>query len=68
MLSVSRIALSPVLGYLVLVEHYILALGLFSLAGISDLVSHLRHVGGCYALAAALKLNVKLEDKLCDLF
>ena len=44
LLSVSRIALSPVLGYLVLVESYMLALGLFSLAGVSDLVSHLRQV------------------------
>ena len=45
LLSVSRIALSPVLGYLVLVESYMLALGLFSLASISDLVSCLRQVG-----------------------
>lgn len=45
LISVSRIALSPVLGYLVLVESYMLALGLFSLASISDLVSCLRQVG-----------------------
>ena len=67
LLSVSRIALSPVLGYLVLVENYILALGLFSLAGISDLVSHLRRVwrpAGAMYLQLPLKLSVKFEDKL----
>ena len=68
----SRIALSPVLGYLVLVESYMLALGLFSLAGVSDLVSHLRgwfvvlgpKVGWTSDYVLTLKWSVKFEDKL----
>jgi len=39
LLSLSRIALSPLLGYLVLSEKYMLAFGLFALAGVSDMVS-----------------------------
>lgn len=37
LLSLSRIALSPVLGYLVLMENYSLAFGLLALAGVTDL-------------------------------
>lgn len=39
LLSLSRIALSPLLGYLVLSEKYMLAFGLFALASVSDMVS-----------------------------
>ena len=38
LLSLGRIALSPVLGYFVLSENYKLALTFFVLAGISDMV------------------------------
>ncbi|KAG8443704.1 hypothetical protein GDO86_009033 [Hymenochirus boettgeri] len=38
MLSMTRIALSPVLGYLIVVEDFNLALGLFAFAGITDLL------------------------------
>ena len=40
LLSLSRIALSPVLGYLVLMENYSLAFGLLALAGVTDLVRY----------------------------
>ena len=38
LLSLRRIAASPVLGYFVLREKYSLALGLFALTGVSDVV------------------------------
>lgn len=37
-LSLGRITLSPFLGYMVLSEHYKLALTFFVLAGVSDMV------------------------------
>ena len=49
LLSVSRIALSPALGYLVLSENYPLALGLFAVAGVTDMVCACAcgHVNAC---------------------
>lgn len=38
LLSLGRIVLSPVLGYLVMSSNYSAALGLFAVAGLSDMV------------------------------
>ena len=38
LLSLGRIVLSPVLGYLVIIGNYSAALGLFTVAGLSDMV------------------------------
>lgn len=38
LLSLGRIAMSPVLGYLVVSSQYTAALGLFTVAGLTDLV------------------------------
>lgn len=38
LLTMSRILLTPVIGYLVVEESYTVALGLFSFAGLTDLV------------------------------
>lgn len=40
MLSMTRIGLAPVLGYLILEEDFNVALGVFALAGLTDLVSY----------------------------
>jgi len=40
LLCISRIIMSPFLGYLILQSDYHLALGVFMFAGISDLVSN----------------------------
>lgn len=66
LISVSRIALSPVLGYLVLVENYIFALGLFSLAGISDLVSHLRQVGWVLCTCSCTEIECEINLRMID--
>lgn len=39
MLSMTRIGLAPVLGYLIIEEDFNIALGVFALAGLTDLVS-----------------------------
>lgn len=39
MLSLSRILLSPVLGYLVLHEQYLMGFGLLAITAVSDVVS-----------------------------
>lgn len=39
LLSLGRIVLSPVLGYLVISSNFSVALGLFAVAGLSDIVS-----------------------------
>ena len=39
MLSMTRIGLAPVLGYLIIEEDFSIALGVFALAGLTDLVS-----------------------------
>ena len=39
MLSFSRILLSPVLGYLVLHEQYLMGFGLLTITAVSDVVS-----------------------------
>ena len=44
-LSLGRIVLSPLIGYLVLVQNFKLAFGLFAVAGLSDVVSE-GHLGG----------------------
>lgn len=41
MLSMTRIGLAPVLGYLILEEDFNVALGVFALAGLTDLVSYM---------------------------
>jgi cardiolipin synthase len=38
-LSLGRIVLSPILGYLVITSHFSIAFGLFAVAGLSDMVS-----------------------------
>ena len=40
LLSVGRMALSPVTGYMVLESSYSYALGLFAVVGITDVVRH----------------------------
>lgn len=40
MLSMTRIGLAPVLGYLIIEEDFNIALGVFALAGLTDLVSY----------------------------
>lgn len=40
MLSMTRIGLAPVLGYLILEEDFNIALGVFAVAGLTDLVSY----------------------------
>jgi phosphatidylglycerophosphate synthase len=40
MLSMTRIGLAPVLGYLIIEEDFNVALGVFALAGLTDLVSY----------------------------
>lgn len=40
MLSMTRIGLAPVLGYLIIEEDFSIALGVFALAGLTDLVSY----------------------------
>ena len=39
LLTVSRMALSPAIGYLVLMESYALACGIFVFVGVTDIVS-----------------------------
>ncbi|XP_073860915.1 cardiolipin synthase (CMP-forming) isoform X3 [Macaca fascicularis] len=51
MLSMTRIGLAPVLGYLIIEEDFNIALGVFALAGLTDLRTLAKYFNPCYATA-----------------
>jgi len=61
LLTVSRILLTPVIGYLVVHESFYMALGIFTFAGVTDLVSDITDFDFCLPTCID---NTILKDKV----